>query len=476
MHAFTARKESLLSKRDRSSRGRIDPHVVSTCSLLNLREEYCTLSSCSGRFYMYKGIGNKSGNNDSKKKDNRESGDLFDRFRICHEHLPSSPSAVRYFDLQTLLSDPTGGGDEIPDIAQYDYIDGAAGDAEEGEQETPGGGEWRTAKQGEYPTPETRPRKAGEVLTTDSKQQRSKHAAQTRCAKPASVLSPFQRRRSPFSRTALPFVNTAAKSGWLGGGWEEEVLCSHMCVGCPLLTHVRQPPLFSRWCGSHACVADPLPPPPAPSDQTIWLRYEPLILHIQTRSLLSADALLTASRAAGLKTCGLQSSCADKIIVFIIGEEGLEMPLTSPHGTPLFTFPDASDFLMKLVNDRQQRNWSKIERFNAALRALPDTIDNGFDSLTAQSSRTFTDAATMPKHFDVIGDVALLHSLPDGADPEGEPKSARSEPLCKPRAARKAPRTAENAQLHARSRMARSGPQSAFRAVAGTLAFVCKHV
>ncbi|MBU2053126.1 MAG: hypothetical protein KJ721_02695 [Nanoarchaeota archaeon] len=46
---FSQRKKSILSKEDKSSRGKWDSKIVSLCKKINEKEEYCTTSSCSGR-------------------------------------------------------------------------------------------------------------------------------------------------------------------------------------------------------------------------------------------------------------------------------------------------------------------------------------------------------------------------------------------------------------------------------------------
>jgi tRNA(Phe) wybutosine-synthesizing methylase Tyw3 len=128
---FETRKLNCLSKRDKSSAGRIDPHAVDICAALNKRDEYYTTSSCAGRCFLYCGDGIKSwhstnsddiddsGNSSTSQR--VESGKLgfFRRYRVSHDLIND---ARRYFDLTSLIggSDPTGGGDPIPTIGQFD--------------------------------------------------------------------------------------------------------------------------------------------------------------------------------------------------------------------------------------------------------------------------------------------------------------------------------------------------------------------
>ena len=71
---FDNSKAQCLGKRDKSFAGRIDPHVVEICGIINEREDMYTTSSCAGRCFMYRGEGIKSTS-------------TFTRFRISHEKI-----------------------------------------------------------------------------------------------------------------------------------------------------------------------------------------------------------------------------------------------------------------------------------------------------------------------------------------------------------------------------------------------------
>ena len=128
---FLTRKTLILSKRDKSSAGRIDPRAITICSAINSRSEYYTTSSCSGRCFLYVGDGIKSCYSQPPEAATDEKGaegasaaeaanklGFFKRYRVSHERI-DHPS--RYFNLQTLLTDPTGGsGDPVPSVGQFD--------------------------------------------------------------------------------------------------------------------------------------------------------------------------------------------------------------------------------------------------------------------------------------------------------------------------------------------------------------------
>mmetsp|Transcript_24210 Transcript_24210/g.52212 ORF Transcript_24210/g.52212 Transcript_24210/m.52212 type:complete len:646 (-) Transcript_24210:65-2002(-) len=359
---FQTRKLNCLSKRDKSSAGRIDPRAVDICAALNQRKEYYTTSSCAGRCFLYSGDGIKSwhnsdnngGNENAGVEDGEVIGDgtaagklgFFQRSRVNHDliHEPQ-----RYFDLTTLAGgqDPTGGGDPIPTIGQFDHGNNAG-----------------------------------------------------------------------FKSKLEEFVPTSP----------------------------------------------------------IWLRFEPFILHVMCRSLKAASALMALARPA-FKNVGLTSwnnggggdenddnviedggnsknqQCkggGPRFLVAIWGDEGLDMPLSLPSSpqSGLFYNPDDggtaknADWLAQLVNERHARNWKKIERFVEAFRSLDeeavdmmehnidvDGVIHGIDEVelnvgddnneigsgaNGSQSKRAASGLPIPRSYDVVGDVAILNSLPEG--------------------------------------------------------------
>lgn len=268
---FKNEKGQCLGKRDKSFAGRIDAHAVDICGIINEREDCYTTSSCAGRCFMYRGSGFKATSN-------------FERFRISHAKI-SDPA--RFFNLSTIDSDPTGGGDPIRTIGQYDYKEEPPIDQE-------------------------------------------------------STLSPLDRE--------------------LGE--------------------------------------------PDKADQTIWLRFEPFILHVACRSLSAASDLMAAARPA-FKNVGLTTWKDNRFLVAVWGDEGLEMPLCTPEGCILTMDPV---WLAELVNERHERNWTKIDRFCQSVREMePPSDDNNF----GPEHNISEESTNVPRSFDVVGDVAYLHNLPD---------------------------------------------------------------
>lgn len=291
---FQNSKVQCLGKRDKSFAGRIDPKAVDVCGIINEREDMYTTSSCAGRCFLYRGPGIKS----SKE---------FKRFRISHGEI-SDPK--RFFDLETIELDPSGGGDVIRSVGQYDYKKTDV-DKENGTRE-----------------------------------------------------------------------NESANMQQL-------------------------------------------------DDETIWLRFEPFILHVACRSLMAASQLMANARPT-FKNVGLTTWKDNRLyLVAIWGDEGLEMPLSTPKGVPLYQqFDDGSDcmsqWLADLVNQRQIRNWNKIHKFCHSLREMGPVTDDDIEenklplafNLTSDMMNNITDDRVkenqvIPRSYDVIGDVAYLHSIPE---------------------------------------------------------------
>jgi len=169
------------------------------------------------------------------------------------------------------------------------------------------------------------------------------------------------------------------------------------------------------------------------NDQGVyWLRFEPFILHVACRSLTAANHLMQAARPA-FKNVGLttwkdkppkqpknqQRQGHAKYLVAIWGDEGLEMPLVTPSRDVNFTTAadhaataDNRQWLADLVNERHERNWAKIERFVQSVRERihsNDDLDTENDNSDGETSPASPKA---PRSYDVVGDVALLHSIP----------------------------------------------------------------
>lgn len=145
----------------------------------------------------------------------------------------------------------------------------------------------------------------------------------------------------------------------------------------------------------------------------VWLRFEPFILHVCCRSLDSAAELMKMARPS-FKNVGLTTwRDSDKYLVAIWGDEGLDMPLSTVDGTSLFS--GREDWLQNLVNERHRRNWLKIERFAESVEGMDElpVDEHCYNDAFNYDSPGGIGGQRLPRSFDVIGDVALIHSVPN---------------------------------------------------------------
>jgi tRNA G37 N-methylase Trm5 len=125
----------------------------------------------------------------------------------------------------------------------------------------------------------------------------------------------------------------------------------------------------------------------------------------------------TSSRRSRRRRATNAGRCS-RYIVAVWGDEGLDMPLQSPDGSVNLTNLLGREYLASLVNERHERNWDKIRRFEQALRQLSvhDVMAADSDDLNFDEEDE-TDVVPVPKSFDVIGDVAIVNATLS-ADPE----------------------------------------------------------
>ena len=89
----------------------------------------------------------------------------------------------------------------------------------------------------------------------------------------------------------------------------------------------------------------------------IWLRLEPLILHVACKDLAAANTFLELMRRLYKKSCLL--SIQNKIIVEVRGSEFMEMPLYQ-DGKKLFA--GDREWLVELINEKLEKMWEGREK------------------------------------------------------------------------------------------------------------------
>ena len=96
----------------------------------------------------------------------------------------------------------------------------------------------------------------------------------------------------------------------------------------------------------------------------LWLKMEPLIVHVRCRDVGSAAKLLHCTQGIGLKHSGILS-IRKRIVVEINGVEQLEAPI----GTGISQ--GYAQELARAANEKLRRNRQRIRRLETALQSLP---------------------------------------------------------------------------------------------------------
>jgi len=99
-------------------------------------------------------------------------------------------------------------------------------------------------------------------------------------------------------------------------------------------------------------------------------KFEPLILHVQCRSLDVARRLHALSLSCGLKNSGISVGKAGrKFVVALRSAHGLEAPITDDEGQRLVG-RQYVDFLVAKANSRLLTNLKRLEILHEALKAF----------------------------------------------------------------------------------------------------------
>lgn len=92
-----------------------------------------------------------------------------------------------------------------------------------------------------------------------------------------------------------------------------------------------------------------------------FLKFEPMVLHVQCKDLESAQLLHTAGIESGFKNSGLSIGKKGKIISAIRSTHALDVPLTD-HDATLLVDEAYLRFITSLANNKLSANFVAIER------------------------------------------------------------------------------------------------------------------
>lgn len=101
------------------------------------------------------------------------------------------------------------------------------------------------------------------------------------------------------------------------------------------------------------------------TNNLVWLRFEPFIMHICCRNIDIANNFLEQARTIYKKSCLL--SISNKIIVEIRGSEFIEMPLY--ENSTLLLNKDLS-WLQQLLNEKMHKMWQTTDKFEELITKI----------------------------------------------------------------------------------------------------------
>lgn len=99
-------------------------------------------------------------------------------------------------------------------------------------------------------------------------------------------------------------------------------------------------------------------------------RYEPLIIAVECRDIVSAQSLVSLAISCGFRESGITSVNKKRVIVAIRCSIRLEVPLGDTH--KLMVTPEYVEYLVGIANDKMEANRRRTNNFLAAL------MRNGF--------------------------------------------------------------------------------------------------
>lgn len=102
------------------------------------------------------------------------------------------------------------------------------------------------------------------------------------------------------------------------------------------------------------------------NDNDVWLRAEPVILHIVSNNITNANNLLLIARDSGLKRSGMISINKNKTTMELISTERLEA-LIAKKGKVIIN-KEYLKILITEANAKLEKTWRKIDRFYNRLK------------------------------------------------------------------------------------------------------------
>ncbi|XP_046362128.1 tRNA wybutosine-synthesizing protein 3 homolog isoform X2 [Haliotis rufescens] len=97
-------------------------------------------------------------------------------------------------------------------------------------------------------------------------------------------------------------------------------------------------------------------------------KFEPMVLHVQCRSVADAQSLHACAVASGFRNSGITIGSRGKIITAVRSTHSLEVPLSKDRR--LMVSHEYLKFLADCANAKMQENLTRIERFHENFSAM----------------------------------------------------------------------------------------------------------
>jgi len=104
----------------------------------------------------------------------------------------------------------------------------------------------------------------------------------------------------------------------------------------------------------------------ASTDENLWLKQEPFILHIGTGNIENSRKILEAMREAGVKRGGISVAKEGKFLVELLGSNFMSIPV-KVKGKKIVS-NDFIENIAEIANKKLERNYENLKRLELALK------------------------------------------------------------------------------------------------------------
>ena len=102
------------------------------------------------------------------------------------------------------------------------------------------------------------------------------------------------------------------------------------------------------------------------TEDEIWFKQEPFILHIGCKGIKDAKILLAAAKECGIKRAGINAATEGKFILELIGTQNIAFP-AKKDDTIIFEKKQL-EYIVKRANEKLEKNYLLLEKFESHCR------------------------------------------------------------------------------------------------------------